>query len=230
MTAMNHDPLNKLPKERIAIVGVGGTGSHVLDYLSKTPVGEIHLFDKDVFTSESAKRSPGTFDDLGSDNPTKSLIHRTRYSDVHPRIVDMNAYVDKSNVSLLANYTTVFLCIDGGGIKRQILEVCIANQIALINVGMGVFETPNSRLEGMLAVTACVPSTYDHADKCFELDDPSEGDRQNEQTIELNALNAGLAVIKWKKLLGIYEDDSKELDCVYSIAANDICNKYKRKS
>ena len=229
MTAMNYDPLNKLPKERIAIVGVGGTGSHILDYLSKTPVGEIHLFDRDVFTDESAKRSPGASEELGSNNPTKSLLHQSRYINTHPRIVDMNTHVDKSDVSILANYTTVFLCIDGGGIRRHILEVCMANRIVLINVGMGVFETPNSRLEGMLTVTTCLPSAYDHAEKCIALDDSSEGDRQNEQTIELNALNAALAVIKWKKLLGIYEDDSNELDCIYSIAANDICNKFALK-
>ena len=38
----------KLKKlNRIAIVGLGGTGSYVLDFVAKTPVWEIHLYDGD---------------------------------------------------------------------------------------------------------------------------------------------------------------------------------------
>jgi hypothetical protein len=33
----------KFEGPKIAIVGVGGTGSYVLDFVAKTPVGEIHL-------------------------------------------------------------------------------------------------------------------------------------------------------------------------------------------
>ena len=33
--------------KKVAIVGLGGTGSYVLDLVAKTPVGEIHLFDGD---------------------------------------------------------------------------------------------------------------------------------------------------------------------------------------
>ena len=36
---------SKLEIDKLAIVGLGGTGSYVLDLVAKTPVGEIHLFD-----------------------------------------------------------------------------------------------------------------------------------------------------------------------------------------
>lgn len=35
----------KLLAERVAIIGLGGTGSYILDLLAKVPIGEIHLFD-----------------------------------------------------------------------------------------------------------------------------------------------------------------------------------------
>ena len=44
---------------KIAIVGAGGTGSYVLDFVVKTPVAEIHLFDRDVFLNHNAFRCPG---------------------------------------------------------------------------------------------------------------------------------------------------------------------------
>ena len=49
----------KLESERVGIVGLGGTGSYVLDFVAKTPVAEIHLFEGDVFDGHSAFRSPG---------------------------------------------------------------------------------------------------------------------------------------------------------------------------
>jgi hypothetical protein len=49
----------KLRGHRIGIVGVGGTGSYVLDLVAKTPVAEIHLFDGDAFLQHNAFRAPG---------------------------------------------------------------------------------------------------------------------------------------------------------------------------
>src|SRR5262249_18693651 len=49
----------KLELGKLAIVGLGGTGSYVLDLVTKTPVREIHLFDGDLFLQHNAFRSPG---------------------------------------------------------------------------------------------------------------------------------------------------------------------------
>ena len=40
---------------------------------------------------------------------------------------------------------------------------------------------------------------------------------ENVQIADMNALNAVLAVIKWKKRMGVYADLERELHCVYSI-------------
>ena len=44
---------------RVAIVGLGGTGSYLLDLLAKTPAASIDLFDGDVFMQHNAFRAPG---------------------------------------------------------------------------------------------------------------------------------------------------------------------------
>jgi len=48
----------KLEQNKVGIVGVGGTGSYILDLLAKTPVREIHLFDGDTMFNHNAFRSP----------------------------------------------------------------------------------------------------------------------------------------------------------------------------
>ena len=44
----------------------------------------------------------------------------------------------------------------------------------------------------------------------------------NIQIADLNMLNAALAVIKWKKLCGFYQDLEREHNCTYSINVNQL--------
>jgi len=63
----NIDLINaKFEGQKVAIIGLGGTGAYVLDLVAKTPVCEIHLYDGDDFDQHNAFRSPGaaSFDDL----------------------------------------------------------------------------------------------------------------------------------------------------------------------
>ena len=55
---------------------------------------------------------------------------------------------------------------------------------------------------------------------------PGEYER-NVQLVELNALlNAALAVIKWKKVRGFYNDLERELNCEYVIDGNKLINSF----
>ena len=57
----------------------------------------------------------------------------------------------------------------------------------------------------------------------------SDGDGNDEysrniQIADLNALNAALAVIKWKKLFGFYRDLDREHFTTYTIDGNQLLN------
>ena len=49
----------KLKGGAVGIVGLGGTGSYILDLVAKTPMAEIHLFDGDKLLQHNAFRAPG---------------------------------------------------------------------------------------------------------------------------------------------------------------------------
>ena len=222
------DQARKLQHERVAIVGVGGTGSYVLDLVAKTWVREIHLFDADPFLQHNAFRSPGPFsrDELEG-GPIKSVFHAENYSCMRKGIVPCNTCIDGTNVQLLGEFDTVFLCIDGNPIKSQILETCMAHDTLLIDVGMGLYRVDDS-IAGVLRTTTCYPEHHEHAEDCIDLagdDAPGEYER-NIQLAELNALNAALAVIKWKKVRGFYNDLTRELNSEYVIDGNKLINSY----
>ncbi len=52
--------VNRKLKGRVAIIGLGGTGSFLLDLLAKTWVTEIHLYDGDQLLNHNLFRSPGS--------------------------------------------------------------------------------------------------------------------------------------------------------------------------
>lgn len=52
----------KFRDDVIALIGLGGTGSYLLDFLVKTPVKEIRGFDVDWYHVHNAFRSPGALD------------------------------------------------------------------------------------------------------------------------------------------------------------------------
>lgn len=215
----------KLKMSRVAIVGLGGTGSYVLDLVAKTPVKEIHLFDGDVFLQHNAFRSPGapSIEELVQ-APKKVDHHAGRYSRMHKGIVAHAHPVDARSLSKLDGMDFVFLCIDGGESKKDIIEKLERDNIPFVDTGVGVNLVDGS-LHGTVRLTASTPQKRDHLRSRVGFSDAGNDEyARNIQIADLNALNATLAVIKWKKFFGFYKDYSNEHNCLYDIDGNILHN------
>lgn len=216
----------KIEGKKIAIIGVGGTGSYILDLVAKTPVAEIHLYDGDAFLNHNAFRSPGapSLDEL-KQRPLKAAYFKERYSKMHRRIFAHEVYAEPDNLNDLRGMDFVFLCLDRGTDKQALVDRLEEWGLPFIDVGMGV-ELAADALRGILRVTTSTPQKRDHLRKRVPFSDGGvENDySRNIQIAELNALNAALAVIRWKKLCGFYEDLEHEHCCAYTINGNCIAN------
>ncbi len=215
----------KLALSSVAIVGLGGTGSYILDLVSKTRVKTIHLFDGDCFRQHNAFRSPGaTPRPVLEKEPIKGQHWRDVYAGIHPSII-AHDYVDDTNAEVLAEMDYVFLSLDKGNAKRLAVEKLIASDVPFIDVGMGI-DNQGGCLRGQVRVTAITDWTQHHEVSNIPFTDGGVGNEysRNIQTAELNALNAALAVIKWKKTLGFYADDANANSSSYLIASNRLVN------
>ena len=119
----------------------------------------------------------------------------------------------------------VFICIDSGKPKPPIIQRLEADGIPFIDVGMGI-ELVDDKLLGILRTTASTQEMRDHFKKRVPLSDGSANDvyTKNIQVAELNALNASMAVIKWKKIFGFYVDLENEHSSNYTLDGNIISN------
>ncbi len=217
----------KLEPGKAGIVGVGGTGAYVLDLVAKTLVKEILLYDGDVFSQHNAFRSPGapSVDEL-TQKPLKVQYFRELYSKMRRGIVAHDCHIQASNVDQLREMDFVFLCLDAGGNKRLIVERLEEWGKPFIDVGMGV-QLVDESLLGVLRITTSTNEKRDHVGLKGRIPFSEAGNNeysQNIQIADLNALNASLAVIKWKKLHGFYKDLEKEYYTTYTVDGNNIIN------
>ena len=210
----------------VCIIGTGGTGSYVLDLIAKTPVNEIHLFDGDTLLTHNAFRSPGapSLDELRA-KPKKVDHLAAIYSRMRKHMIPHRTFIGPEELPLLAAAQFVFLCIDAGPAKRLIVDYLIGGRIPFIDVGMGINLVDRS-LGGILRTTFVTPPMSAHvlARISFAEDEVDNDYSQNIQVADLNALNAVLAVIKWKKWAGFYRDLECEHNSSYVLDTNTLIN------
>jgi hypothetical protein len=218
----------KLEIGPIGIVGLGGTGAYVLDLVAKTPVSEIRLFDGDCFSQHNAFRAPGapSRDEL-EDSPKKVNYLKAIYSRMHRHIAAFDCFLTAENLEHLEGLDFVFLCLDGGVSKQAIVGKLETLGTPFIDVGMGINLVDNA-LYGILRVTTCTPDNREQIREKQRIPfTVGAGDDQyskNIQIADLNAFNAALAVIRWKKLYGFYGDFEKEHFCTYTVDGNNLVN------
>ncbi|MDZ5447379.1 ThiF family adenylyltransferase [Micromonospora sp. 4G57] len=220
-------PINaKLATPRVAIVGLGGTGSYLLDLIAKTPVQEIHLFDGDDLLQHNAFRAPGAASAEQLREQPKKVDHYAQvYGGMRRGLVAHPYFLDESNVDELQAMSFVFICMDQGGPKRHMIKALETFGIGFIDVGMGLYVTDDDAIAGHLRTTTSTPTRRTHVweQRRIAFEDAADDDYgSNIQIVELNALNAALAVIKWKKLRGFYADLDHEHHNVYAIATNSL--------
>lgn len=201
----------KFSDDVVAIIGLGGTGSYILDFLVKTPVKEIRGFDFDDFHVHTAYRSPGRLTDTADTKElgkNKAEVYMSRYQNFREGLHLEPKYIDAQSLESIEGVTFAFVCVDKGKSRAGIFDLLISNRIPFIDVGMGLNRTEGS-IDGTLRATYY---SVEDAQRLRDLnlaelvDDPAGEYRIHIQTSELNALNAALAVIKFKQVRGFYSD------------------------
>ncbi|UUW08674.1 ThiF family adenylyltransferase [Flavobacterium plurextorum] len=217
----------KFEDMKIAIIGVGGTGSYILDLVAKTHVDEIHLYDGDIFQVHNAFRAPGAcsediFDPNG--NLTKVKYYTDIYSRMRNGVIAHPVNIDEANISELDNYDFVFISVDSNKVRSFITRQLVKLKIPFIDVGMGINQV-GDQLLGTVRVTAGTPENNKHLNYRIGTEEVAENKyASNIQIVDLNCLNAALAVLRWKKMIGFYQDLKKEHNNLYFINTGKLLN------
>ena len=195
-------------EEVVAVIGLGGTGSYLLDFLVKTPVKEIRGFDRDKFHVHNAFRSPGRLEgeELGM---RKVEVYQNRYGSFRKGVNLQPKFITSDSEEDLVGVTFAFVCVDKGSARAEIVELLLRMQIPFIDVGMGLARDSGPISGTLRASYFSAGSSPDMLERRSVpvTDMPDEVYRNNIQISELNALNACIAIVKYKQLRNFYADD-----------------------
>lgn len=221
----------KLVGGSVAILGLGGTGSYILDQLAKTPADAIHLIDGDVMQPHNAFRSPGAaaLEDVSAGIP-KVEYFAANYGRMHARIVAHPTYLTSDTLHLLDDIDFVFLCVDSVEARAFLVPALEERELPFIDAGLGL-SIVDDRLMGLVRVTTSTPAMRAHVHDRDRI--PMQGGdleiyRSNIQIADMNALAAALAVMRWKRLRGFYLDLEGEYHATYAVDGNHILNEDHR--
>lgn len=210
----------KFKDDVVAVIGLGGTGSYLLDFIVRTWVKEIRAFDHDSFFVHNMFRSPGKVEETELCK-SKADVYACRYASFRNGLSITAKFIDASSAPDLDGVTFAFVCVDKGPSRAGIFDLLISMGIPFIDVGMGLRK--KKALNGMLRMTHYPSKDAQRVrDKGLAAltETPDDIYRTNIQIGELNALNACLAVIRFKQLRGFYQEDESYYHLLFRI--NDL--------
>ena len=223
---------NRIEEDIVAVIGVGGTGSYLVDVLAKTNVKELHLFEDDVMELHNAFRVSGAarVEELNG-KKLKIDWHEERYKEVRKEGLYVHGIkIDSENFEELRNCTTAFIAVDDLTARRKIQKACAAMDILHVSVGIGleIEGENNDQIGGMVKIE----TNFKPNDGMNETEGNPDGEQEpmgnvyssNIQTAELNMLGAALAIAEWKAIRGIYRNERDEGNdtTIYSVTTGEI--------
>jgi hypothetical protein len=143
---------------------------------------------------------------------------------MHRGIRSHAVFLTDQNAIQLNGLSFAFVCVDSAGVRSFIINRLLALGIPFIDVGLGV-NIVDECLIGSLRVTAGSERKKDHLPSRIGQEE-LEGNEYapNIQIADLNCLNAALAVIRWKKMLGFYQDLKHEHNSLYFVNTGKLIN------
>jgi hypothetical protein len=220
LTALN----NLFRGHTIAIVGLGGTGSYILDHAAKTWVDRIILIDGDVFENHNAYRAPGAAARaVLQAKRNKAEYFAEEYSRMHLGITAHPVALTRDNLHLLDGVTFVFLAAADADERPEIMRWLRDRGVPFIDVGMS-FREGEGGLTGIAKVGIYLPGDDVELPTRPAIAPGDDDYSSNVQVSELNACNAFLAVMAWKRHLGFYATHETTNLTVYKLYLNELRN------
>lgn len=196
--------------KKVAIIGLGGTGAYILDFIARTHLERIALFDDDKIHVHTIFRIPGFI--LNAIGELKVNALARQYSHWHAGIEPVPEKITPENVGRLRDFNFVFVSVDDGPSRRLIVDWLSANGIPYVDSGMGLDRSAVG-LSGFVRITGVDRKAFEANVGTARL--PVENAQINEyrkqpQITEFNAFNASLAVMRFKQHFKLLDLDLME--------------------
>lgn len=208
--------------KKVAIIGLGGTGSYILDFIVRTHLLKIVLFDDDKVHVHTIFRIPGFI--AQAIGKLKVEVLARHYDQWHAGIEPVAERITSENIERLKEFDFVFVSVDDGPARFLIVDWLSNNDIPFVDCGMGLNRSTVG-LSGFVRITGTDRKAFDDNVNTARLPVENAKDdeyRKRAQITELNALNATLAVIRFKQHFGLFDRENEATSYIFDTATFEI--------
>ena len=145
-----------LANSHVTLVGVGGIGSPVLQYLAAAGIGSLTLIDDDVVEASNLQRQTIFGEaDIGRGKAGAAREWVSRF-DTALSVVAVERRIDSGNAATVLDGATLVLdgC-DNFATRLAVSDACVALRIPLVSAAVGRFQGQVGAFAGHLADQAC---------------------------------------------------------------------------
>ena len=134
---MTPDQQQTLQQSRVAVIGCGGLGGYVIEELVRIGVGQLHLFDPDVFAPSNCNRQLNALSRTPGQTmgQNKAEVAAARSAAIHPFCALTPFPVDFRTVANedALQVNVVVDCLDTAQARRDLAALCTHNDIPLVH-------------------------------------------------------------------------------------------------
>jgi molybdopterin/thiamine biosynthesis adenylyltransferase len=142
----NHDTLNsqeqsQLARARVAVIGCGGLGGHVLLMLSRIGIGALVVVDPDIFDESNLNRQ--AFANSDTIGMHKTIVAATDINLINPAVtvIQFQTAINHFNVSQIINDSDVVVdALDNIADRKILNSACRQKKIPIVHGAIAGFE------------------------------------------------------------------------------------------
>ena len=140
--------LERFRMAHVAVIGVGGVGSWVVEALARSGIGAISLFDLDHVAESNVNRQLHALE--GQFGMAKVSAMALRIHAINPlcRVEPVESFIEPDNLGLVTGmgFDFVIDCIDNFRIKAALIAGCRRVKTSLVTVGGAGGQTDPTRI------------------------------------------------------------------------------------
>ena len=199
-----------LAQERVAIVGLGGVGAWIADFVVKADPREVHGWDYDCIEPKNILRMPGGLDPNVWIGRPKADWFQATYSLIHASAQGHRIRVQPENIQEVIERTTFsFVAVDDADDRVMVCDALARAGIPFVVVGLSPVRKDKRVRVSMRMVTAHLGvSSWRGA--IPQVGQAGQDDYGSLDLPDVYSMAAGWAIQSWRKMRGQFWQEQRE--------------------
>lgn len=196
--------------ERVAVIGLGGVGAWMADFVVKADAAEVHGWDYDRIEPKNILRMPGGVDpNVWIGRPKAEWFEET-YSVMHGKVRGHNVKVLPENVMAVTEGTTfAFVAVDDAHDRMMVCDALANAKIPFVVGGLSPVRKDGRVRVSMRIVTAHV-GVLSWRNAIPQVGQAGQDDYGSLDLSDVYSMAASWAIQSWRKMRGQFWQEQRE--------------------